>query len=85
MAADKPFNHNDYPEILKPTEVAEWLRLSPRMVQLMAKDGRLPAFEIPGVRGYRFAKADIETWIANTMRPTGQHAPDVVDSFGFGR
>jgi len=33
----------------------------------MAKDGRLPAMQIPGVRGYRFLKADIANFIEHSM------------------
>lgn len=67
MAAQTPFDPDDYPAILKPSEVAAWLRLSPRMIQLMAKDGRLPAMQIPGVRGYRFLKQDISNFIEHSM------------------
>lgn len=67
MAASGPFNPDNYPTILKPAEVAQWLRLSPRMIQLMAKDGRLPAMQIPGVRGYRFLKEDIANFIEQSM------------------
>jgi len=67
MAAQTPFDPDDFPAILKPSEVAAWLRLSPRMIQLMAKDGRLPAMQIPGVRGYRFLKADIANFIEHSM------------------
>ena len=67
MAAQTPFGPDDFPAILKPSEVAQWLRLSPRMIQLMAKDGRLPAMQIPGVRGYRFLKQDIANFIEHSM------------------
>ncbi|MBP9115740.1 MAG: helix-turn-helix domain-containing protein [Acidimicrobiia bacterium] len=67
MAAQTPFDPDDFPAILKPSEVAQWLRLSPRMIQLMAKDGRLPAMQIPGVRGYRFLKQDIANFIEHSM------------------
>lgn len=67
MAAQTPFDPDDFPAILKPSEVAQWLRLSPRMIQLMAKDGRLPAMQIPGVRGYRFLKQDIANFIEYSM------------------
>ena len=84
MAAEGPFNPDDYPAILKPSEVADWLRLSPRMIQLMAKDGRLPAMQIPGVRGYRFLKDDIAAFIESSMPKA--HAPqvEVSASAGFG-
>lgn len=67
MATEAPFDPADYPAILKPSEVAQWLRLSPRMIQLMAKDGRLPAMQIPGVRGYRFLKEDILGFIEQSL------------------
>ncbi|MFZ4583827.1 MAG: helix-turn-helix domain-containing protein [Acidimicrobiia bacterium] len=67
MPASAPFDPDDYPAILKPSEVAAWLRLSPRMIQLMAKDGRLPAMQIPGVRGYRFLKDDILAFINESL------------------
>lgn len=67
MPTPAPFDPDDYPAILKPSEVAAWLRLSPRMIQLMAKDGRLPAMQIPGVRGYRFLKDDILAFIEESL------------------
>ncbi|MFZ4514914.1 MAG: helix-turn-helix domain-containing protein [Acidimicrobiia bacterium] len=86
MAAG-PFNPDDYPTILKPSEVAQWLRLSPRMIQLMAKDGRLPAMQIPGVRGYRFLKDDIAAFIGRSMpHSMPQTANQEVEAgIGFGR
>lgn len=70
VTSPSPFDPADYPAILKPSEVAAWLRLSPRMIQLMAKDGRLPAMQIPGVRGYRFLKDDIAAFIEHSMPKT---------------
>jgi len=78
MAAQQPFDPDDYPAILKPSEVAAWLRLSPRMIQLMAKDGRLPAMQIPGVRGYRFLKDDILAFIDESL-PKHRRADEDVD------
>lgn len=83
MATSGPFNPDDYPTILKPSEVAQWLRLSPRMIQLMAKDGRLPAMQIPGVRGYRFLKEDIANFIDQSMPRAVAH--EVEAGAGFGR
>ena len=85
MATDGPFNPDDYPAILKPSEVADWLRLSPRMIQLMAKDGKLPAMTIPGVRGYRFLKDDIAAFIQNSMQKTGIREAEYTTSGDFGR
>lgn len=84
MAADGPFNPDDYPAILKPNEVADWLRLSPRMIQLMAKDGRLPAMQIPGVRGYRFLKDDIAAFIEHSMPRAQAQAVETSAGVGMG-
>jgi excisionase family DNA binding protein len=85
MATDGPFNPDDYPAILKPSEVADWLRLSPRMIQLMAKNGQLPAMTIPGVRGYRFLKDDIANFIENSMQKTGVREVEYSTGPGFER
>ena len=67
MAAQTPFDPDDFPAILKPSEVAQWLRLSPRMIQLMAKDGRRSSMQIPGARGYGSHKQGIANFIEHSM------------------
>lgn len=61
---------NDYikdldilPNILKTSEVAQILRISPRMVQILAKEGKIPSIQLAHIRGYRFKKEDIFNFI----------------------
>jgi excisionase family DNA binding protein len=58
------------PSILKTVEVAGILRISPRMVQLLAKDGRLASVQIANIRGYRFRKEDVLEFIERNTKAT---------------
>ena len=46
-------------EILTAEEVAELLRMSVRMVRRYGRDGRLPAYKLPGGRKFIFLRAEI--------------------------
>ncbi len=48
-------------ELLKSGEIAEMLRITPRMVQLYAQNGDLPALRLR--RELRFKRADVEAWL----------------------
>lgn len=49
----------DYPEILDAAQVAEMLGMNVQMVRMYAREGRLPAYRLPGGRTFRFFKSEI--------------------------
>jgi len=67
-------------ELMTPTEVAKWLRLSTRRVLELAKDGHLPSLSIPtGKRStYRFEREEIERYMKNLspVRTQTDSTPD---------
>jgi excisionase family DNA binding protein len=54
-----PRDPASYGPILDTAQVAALLNLNPQTVQLMAKDGRLPASRLPGTRKYHFLLDDV--------------------------
>ena len=49
----------DYPEILDAAQVAELLGMNVQMVRRYAREGRLPAYRLPGGRTFRFFREEI--------------------------
>lgn len=65
-----------YPPIVTTAQVAEILDHTPRTVTLMANDGRLPAYRIPGSRSYRFFLADVVRMLADNAIVPGDVEPE---------
>lgn len=53
------------PPILTTDEVAELLRLNPRTVLIMARDGRLPGHRLPGCRKFQFLAGELLATLAD--------------------
>lgn len=53
----------DYPSVIDTAEVAELLRMNVQMVRKYAREGRLPAYQLPGSRVYRFIYSEIIDYI----------------------
>lgn len=49
----------DLPPILDAAQVAELLEMNVQMVRRYAREGRLPAYKIPGGRTFRFFTSEI--------------------------
>jgi excisionase family DNA binding protein len=49
----------DLPPILDAAQVAELLEMNVQMVRRYAREGRLPAYKIPGGRTFRFITSEI--------------------------
>lgn len=56
---------NGIPPVLSTEEVAELLRLNPRTVLAMAKDGRLPAHRLSGCRKVQYLTAEVLAAVAD--------------------
>ncbi len=53
---------SDYPPMMDTTMVAEFLQMSPVHVRRLAREGRIPAYRIEGVRSFRFKRDEILGW-----------------------
>jgi excisionase family DNA binding protein len=49
----------DLPPILDAAQVAEMLSMNVQMVRRYAREGRLPAYKLPGGRAFRFLRDEI--------------------------
>ena len=49
----------DYPSILDAAQVAELLGMNVQMVRRYAREGRLPAYKLPGGRTFKFFRDEI--------------------------
>jgi|Deesub1362B_J571_1020462.scaffolds.fasta_scaffold01116_10 excisionase family DNA binding protein len=50
----------DSKDLLTTKEVAEILRVTERTVQRWCKEGKISSIELPGGRGYRIPKSEID-------------------------
>jgi len=53
----------DYPQILDAAQVAELLGMNVQMVRRYAREGRLPAYKLPGGRTFKFFRDEIFEWV----------------------
>jgi len=49
----------DYPPILDAAQVAELLGMNVQMVRRYAREGRLPAYKLPGGRTFKFFRDEV--------------------------
>jgi excisionase family DNA binding protein len=49
----------DYPPILDAAQVAELLSMNVQMVRKYAREGRIPAYKLPGGRTFKFFREEI--------------------------
>ena len=53
----------EYPPILDAAQVAELLGMNVQMVRQYAREGRLPAYKLPGGRTFKFFRAEIYEFV----------------------
>lgn len=67
---------DDYPQILDTAHVAELLGMNIQMVRKYAREGRIPAYRLPGGRTFRFFRDEIFEFVR--QHPASElHAEDV--------
>ncbi|MDH5372079.1 MAG: helix-turn-helix domain-containing protein [Acidimicrobiia bacterium] len=49
----------DYPPILDAAQVAEMLGMNVQMVRMYAREGRIPAYRLPGGRAFKFFRDEV--------------------------
>lgn len=65
----------DLPPILDAAQVAELLGMNVQMVRRYAREGRLPAYKLPGGRTFKFFRDDLFEFIrAHPVVPEGEDA-----------
>lgn len=50
---------NDYPPILDAAQVSELLSMNVQMVRKYAREGRIPAYRLPGGRSFKFFRDEV--------------------------
>lgn len=53
----------DYPQILDAAQVAELLGMNVQMVRRYAREGRIPAYKLPGGRTFKFFRDEVLDWV----------------------
>lgn len=53
----------EYPPILDAAQVAELLGMNVQMVRQYAREGRLPAYKLPGGRTFKFFRDEIYEFV----------------------
>ena len=54
---------DEYPQIMNSEQVAEMLSMNVQMIRLAAREGRLPAYRLPGGRAFKFFRDEIFDWL----------------------
>ncbi len=72
----------DWPPILDAAEVAELLGMNVQMVRRYAREGRLPAYKLPGGRALKFIRDEIFDFlkqhpavVAESVHPASEPIP----------
>ena len=63
MVESHQSNQSGHPSVIDTAQVAELLRMNVQMVRKYAREGRLPAYQLPGSRVYRFIHSEIIDYI----------------------
>ena len=79
---DRLAEGGDWPPILDAAEVAELLGMNVQMVRRYAREGRLPAYKLPGGRTFSFIRDEIIEFlkqhpavVAESVRPASEPNP----------
>jgi excisionase family DNA binding protein len=65
----------DYPPILDAAQAAELLGMNVQMVRRYAREGRLPAYKLPGGRTFKFFRDEIYEFVRS--HPVVEESEDV--------
>ncbi|HEX2154828.1 MAG TPA: helix-turn-helix domain-containing protein [Acidimicrobiia bacterium] len=73
--------NEDLPPILDAAQVADLLGMNVQMVRRYAREGRLPAYKLPGGRTFKFFRDDLFEFIrAHPVVPEGDVQPQQFSS-----
>jgi excisionase family DNA binding protein len=72
--------NEDLPPILDAAQVADLLGMNVQMVRRYAREGRLPAYKLPGGRTFKFFRDDLFEFIrAHPVVPEGEDSAEEYD------
>ena len=72
--------NEDLPPILDAAQVADLLGMNVQMVRRYAREGRLPAYKLPGGRTFKFFRDDLFEFIrAHPVVPEGEGSAEEYD------
>ena len=63
MTTSSTGNMQTYPAVIDTGQVAELLQMNVQMVRKYAREGRLPAYQLPGSRVYRFIYSEVIDYV----------------------
>jgi len=61
-------------EILTLEDVADYLKVTPRTIYRLAREGKLPAFKLGGV--WRFRRSELQSWIDKELDHRRRSTPE---------
>lgn len=61
-------------EILTLEDVADYLKVTPRTIYRLAREGKLPAFKLGGV--WRFRRSELQSWIDKELDHRSRSIPE---------
>ncbi len=70
----------EYPPILDAAQVAELLGMNVQMVRRYAREGRLPAYKLPGGRTFKFFRDEIYEFVRSHPVTAGKDGVSEVRS-----
>ena len=53
----------EFPPVLDTTLVAEMLGMNVQVVRRLAREGKIPAYRLPGGRAFRFFRDEVLDWL----------------------
>jgi excisionase family DNA binding protein len=72
--------NEDLPPILDAAQVADLLGMNVQMVRRYAREGRLPAYKLPGGRTFKFFRDEVFEFIrAHPVVPEGEDVAEEVN------
>ena len=72
QAAESPGRQPSFEVMLDSDEAAAFLKIHPKTLQRMARQGRVPAFRIGDL--WRFRASELDAWLASTMVSSNRHS-----------
>lgn len=69
---------DDYPPILDAAQVAELLSMNVQMVRRYAREGRIPAYKLPGGRTFKFFRDEVFEFLR--AHPVVADAEELIES-----
>ncbi len=74
---------DEYPPILDAAQVAELLGMNVQMVRRYAREGRIPAYKLPGGRTFKFFRDEVFEFLrSHPVVPSDTDEDEVIEERG---